>query len=126
MSACSLANKSDWEVVIATVKCLCVCQVYNNALLINADCRTKDALEYIRKEFNEFLTNLGSMAYDETDRWLDGLFTGTHHVVCHCLLHKNTTNEKWAVAVHCRSTTFLSVFFILQIENLPYLNFQSI
>jgi len=50
--------------------------VYNNALLINADCRTKDALEYIRKEFAELSTHRGSMAYDETDRWLDSLFTG--------------------------------------------------
>jgi len=69
-----------------------MCQVYNNALFINADCRTKDALEYIRKEFKEFLTNRGSMAYDETDRWLDRLFTGTRDVVCHYLFYKNNTN----------------------------------
>jgi len=56
---------------------LSYCQVYNNGLLINANCRTKDALEYIRKEFKEFSKNLGSMAYDETDRGLDCLFTGT-------------------------------------------------
>jgi len=62
-------------------------QVYNNALLINADCRTKDALEYIRKEFQEFSTHRGSMAYDETDRWLDSLFTGTIYLfIIHCLL----------------------------------------
>ena len=51
--------------------------MYNNGLLINANCRTKDALEYIQKEFQKLSQNLGSMAYDETDRWLDSLFTGT-------------------------------------------------
>jgi len=66
--------------------------VYNNALLINADCRTIDALEYIRKEFKEFLTHRGSMSYDETDRWLDGLFTGD--IFCHYLLHKKYNNKE--------------------------------
>jgi len=60
--------------------------VYNNALLINSDCRSKDALEYIRKEFKEFSTHRGSMAYDETDRWLDTLFTGTSDIGCRYFL----------------------------------------
>jgi len=64
---------------------LSFCQVYNNGLLINANCRTKDALEYIRKEFKEFSKNMGSMAYDETDRWLDCLFTGKGVIITHCL-----------------------------------------
>jgi hypothetical protein len=51
-------------------------QVYNNALLINADCRTKDALNFIVKEFEQFERNRGSLAYDETDRWLEKLYTG--------------------------------------------------
>jgi len=51
--------------------------VYNNALVINADCRTEDALAYIRKEFKELSKKRGTPAYNETDRWLDHLFAGT-------------------------------------------------
>jgi len=45
-------------------------------------------VEYIRKEFQEFSKRRGSMAYDETDRWLDGLFTGTSDIAFHYFFHK--------------------------------------
>jgi len=47
--------------------------VYNTALLINADCRTIDALHYITKEFNP--ANVDLLSYeDDTDSWLRKLF----------------------------------------------------
>jgi len=50
-------------------------QVYNTALLINADCRTIDALHYIVKEFNPSVTDLTKFE-DDTDKWLRQLFDG--------------------------------------------------
>jgi len=55
-------------------------QVYNTALLINADCRTIEALTYIDKMFNP--ANFDPIelrsADDETDEWLRKLFEGTY------------------------------------------------
>lgn len=52
--------------------------MYNNALLINADCRTTDALTYIEKEFNESIWHPEELhtTKDETDKWLRDLFEG--------------------------------------------------
>ncbi len=47
--------------------------MYNNALLVNADCRTKDGLDYIRREFRE----LEKPYKDATDDLLENLFKGT-------------------------------------------------
>jgi len=49
--------------------------VYNTALLINADCRTVDALNYIIKEINPAEADLSSYE-DDTDKWLRKLFDG--------------------------------------------------
>jgi len=89
---------------------LSFCQVYNNGLLINANCRTKDALEYIRKEFKEFSKNMGSMAYDETDRWLDCLFTGKGVIITHCLsICFLTRSAQYTISVIKRSSVRPSV-----------------
>jgi len=55
-------------------------QVYNTALLINADCRTIDALKYIIKEINPASANL-SPYEDDTDIWLRSLFDGKNMLV---------------------------------------------
>jgi len=44
-------------------------------LLINADCRTIDALHYIIKEINPAHVDLSSFE-DDTDKWLRQLFDG--------------------------------------------------
>ena len=48
------------------------CKVYNNSLMINSDCRTKDALEYMKREFRE-ITRLHP---DDVDTWLETQFNG--------------------------------------------------
>jgi len=70
----------------------------------------------MRKEFNEFLPRRGSMAYDETDRWLDSLFTGTIYTVYRCLVNKKYNNNK----VYCtdgRHDMQLFMQLFLQVQN---------
>ena len=45
-------------------------QIYNLALMINEDCRTKDAMDYLVKEFRE----IDDQHKDNTDHWLEKLF----------------------------------------------------
>jgi ATP-dependent RNA helicase DDX58 len=55
------------------LSCIRQLEVYNNALLINADCRTKDALNFIKNEFEELGKHCGTS--DQTDLWLAKLFS---------------------------------------------------
>ena len=66
------SNNLTYQLSIMYLRML---QVYNNALLINADCRTKDALNYIEKEFELLESHRGSLSLDDTDRYLNGLYT---------------------------------------------------
>jgi len=50
--------------------------VYNTALLINADCRTIDALNYISKEIDPTNVDRLSSFEDDNDKWLRQLFDG--------------------------------------------------
>lgn len=46
--------------------------MYNSALILNADCRTADALDYIAKNIGA----LDTRTADATDVWLNEIFTG--------------------------------------------------
>ena len=58
-------------------------KIYNIALLINADCRTKDALEFIVKELNPAKLESPELEklFDDNDTWLKELFDGISHLI---------------------------------------------
>ena len=50
--------------------------MYNTALLINAICRTKDALDFIERELFNPTPKEAERYFDDTDRWLQRLLDG--------------------------------------------------
>ena len=63
-------------------------QVYNNALKINADCRTKDALEFLTNGLKE----IHIQHKDDTDIYLEGLLKGTSLYYAYEWMYTTTLN----------------------------------
>jgi len=54
---------------------MCV-QIYNNALMIDSACRTRDALNYVDDQLSAVRDSRGSMSISDISRLLDNLHSG--------------------------------------------------
>ena len=65
-------TKENQSIILTRLFIISISKIYNTALMINADCRTADALAYLLKEFKE----IDREHKDDTDEWLEALFNG--------------------------------------------------
>jgi hypothetical protein len=69
---------TEVDAVIRLVYTACIeyLKIYNRALLLNLDCRTRDAFEYIERKLQEPHHPNNEPEAKETDIWLKKIYAG--------------------------------------------------